>query len=214
MGDHPVPRKIDLESWNRRRHFENFKSYGDPFFNITAEVEISDFRRRVRERNASFFAASYFLVLKIVNELEEFRCRIRDNDVVVHDTIHGACTVLNEDQTFSFCYFDYHPRFEDFERHCARVLEENKSKKSLDPRFDRDDVIHSSVIPWVRFTSFEHAKRLGSDDSCPKIVLGKFTEESGRFVMPISFSVHHALIDGIHAGFFFEKYEQYASTLL
>jgi len=110
MGDHPVPRKIDLESWNRRRHFENFKSYGDPFFNITAEVEVSDLRRRVRERNASFFAASYFLVLKIV--------------------------------------------------------------------------------------------------------LGKCTEEGGRFVMPISVSGHHALMDGIHAGLFFEKYEQYASTLL
>ena len=33
-----MTRKINLESWNRRRHFENFKSYGDPFFNITAEV--------------------------------------------------------------------------------------------------------------------------------------------------------------------------------
>ena len=207
-----MARKLDLESWNRRRHFEIFKNYGDPFFNITAEVEISDLRRRARDRNASLFAASYFLVLKIVNELEEFRYRIRDNDVIVHDIIHGACTVLNEDRTFSFCFFDYHPRFDDFEKHCARVLEENRSESSYDPRFDRDDVIHSSAIPWVRFTSFEHAKRLGSDDSCPKIVLGKFSEESGRVVMPISVSGHHALMDGIHAGMFFEKYEHYAST--
>jgi chloramphenicol O-acetyltransferase type A len=207
-------RKLDLETWNRRNHFEVFRSYGDPFFNITAEIEVSALRRHVRERDCSFFAASYFLVLKIVNEIEEFRYRIRGNDVVVHDRIHGACTVLNEDRTFSFCFFDYLPRFEDFEKHCAQVFEFNRAKKLLDPRFDRDDVIHSSVIPWVRFTSFEHAKRLGSDDSCPKIVLGKLTEEGGRFVMPISVSGHHALMDGIHAGFFFEKYEQYASTLL
>ena len=207
-------RKLDLETWNRRSHFEIFKSYGDPFFNITAEVEVSALRCQARERDTSFFAASYFLVLRIVNELEEFRYRIRGNDVVVHDRIHGACTVLNEDRTFSFCFFDFHPQFEDFEKNCVRVLEENKTAKSLDPRFDRDDVIHSSVIPWVRFTSFEHAKRLGSDDSCPKIVLGKLTEEGGRFVMPISVSGHHALMDGIHAGFFFEKYGQYASTPL
>lgn len=208
-----MARKLDLESWSRKRHFENFKNYGDPFFNITAEVEISDLRRGARDRGASFFAASFFIVLKVVNELEEFRYRIRDGEVVVHERIHGACTVLNEDQTFSFCYFDFHPNFGDFEKHCARVLEENKSKSSLDPRFDRDDVIHSSVLPWVRFTSFEHAKRLGSADSCPKIVLGKATEENGRVVMPISVSGHHALMDGIHAGLFFERYEQYASTL-
>lgn len=205
-------RKLDLESWNRRRHFENFKDYGDPFFNITAEVEVSELRRRVREHGISFFSASYFLVLKVVNEIEEFRYRIRDNEVVVHDRVHGACTVLNEDRTFSFCYFDFHPVFEDFDRHCARVLDMNRSESSLDPRFDRDDVIHSSVVPWVRFTSFEHAKRLGSNDSVPKIVLGKFVEEGDRVVMPISVSAHHALMDGIHAGMFFKKYEQYAAT--
>ena len=207
-----MARKLDLESWKRRRHFENFKDYGDPFFNITAEVEVSELRRRVRERGISFFSASYFLVLKVVNEIEEFRFRIRDNEVVVHDRVHGACTVLNEDQTFSFCYFDFHPEFEDFDRHCARVLDMNRSESSLDPRFDRDDVIHSSVVPWVRFTSFEHAKRLGSTDSVPKIVLGKFVEEGDRVVMPISVSAHHALMDGIHAGMFFKKYEQYAAT--
>jgi len=207
-----MPRRLDLELWNRKHHFDIFRSYSDPFFNISAEVDISALVRRSRERNVSFFAASYFLVLKIANEIEEFRYRIRDDEVVVHDVIHGSCTVLNDDQTFSFCFFDYLPRFEDFEKHCASVLEENKSKKWVDPRFDRDDVIHSSVIPWVRFSAFEHAKRLGSGDSCPKIVLGKFTEESGRFVMPISVSGHHALMDGFHAGLFFERYEKYAST--
>ena len=68
-------RKLDLETWNRRSHFEIFKSYGDPFFNITAEIEVSALRRHVRERDRSFFAASYFLVLRIVNEIEEFRYR-------------------------------------------------------------------------------------------------------------------------------------------
>ena len=207
-----MPRKIDLESWNRIRHFHNFSSYSDPFFNITAEVEVSGLLRHARERNSSFFAASYFLVLKIVNEIEEFRYRIREDEVVVHETIHGCCTVLNDDETFSFCFFDYLPRFEDFEKHCASVLEDNRLEKRLDPHFDRDDVIHSSIIPWVRFTSFEHAKRLGSGDSCPKIMLGKFAEENGRMVMPISVSGHHALMDGIHAGLFFNRYEEYAST--
>jgi chloramphenicol O-acetyltransferase type A len=203
-------RKIDLESWVRRPLYENFKTYPDPYFNLTAEVDITGLRQLVDARQLSFFAASYFLVLKAVNEIEEFRLRIQDGDVVLHDIVHGSCTVLNADATFSFCFFHYHEEFGKFEKNCARILEENERRPSFEPRFERDDVIHSSIIPWVRFTSFEHAKRLGSGDSCPKVVLGKFVAENGRIMMPISVSAHHALMDGVHAALFFEKYEEFS----
>jgi chloramphenicol O-acetyltransferase type A len=206
-------RTIDLESWPRRELYENFRTYGDPFFNITAEIDVTDLVRFVQEKGHSFFVSSYFLVLKAVNEIEEFRLRMRENEVVVHDVIHGSCTVLNNDETFSACLFEYEKSFADFRKKCAAVLDENRSSKLTAPFFHRDDVIHSSVIPWLRFTSFEHAKRLGRPDSCPKIVLGKFYQKSNRSMMPVSVSGHHALMDGIHAARFFQKYEQFSANI-
>jgi chloramphenicol O-acetyltransferase type A len=206
-------RTIDLESWPRRELYENFRTYGDPFFNITAEIDVTDLVRFAREKQQSFFVASYFLVLKVVNEIEEFRVRMREEEVVVHDLIHGSCTVLNDDETFSACLFEYEREFADFREKCVAVLDENRSSKLSVPFFHRDDVIHSSVIPWLRFTSFEHAKRLGQPDSCPKIVLGKFHQAGDRFLMPVSVSGHHALMDGIHAARFFQKYEKFSEEI-
>jgi chloramphenicol O-acetyltransferase type A len=205
-----VERKLDLERWPRRPHFELFRHYADPFFNITAEVDVTQLCRYVDDFERSFFAASYFLVLKIANEIEEFRLRIRGDEVVIHDRVHGSCTVLNRDATFSFCFFECRRDFGDFELECARILERNEVEPSFNPRFDRDDLVHSSIIPWVRFSAFEHAKRLGAEDSCPKIVLGRYGTSSDRSLMPISVAGHHAVMDGIHAGMFFEKYETYA----
>jgi chloramphenicol O-acetyltransferase type A len=206
-------RTIDLESWPRRELYENFRTYGDPFFNITAEIDVTDLVRFSRKRDQSFFIVSYYVVLKIVNEIEEFRLRMRDDEVVIHDVVHGSCTVLNTDETFSACLFEFRSEFVEFRTKCNQVLEENRRSMLSVPFFHRDDVIHSSVIPWLRFTSFEHAKRLGKPDSCPKIVLGRFHEVDGRFLMPVSVSGHHALMDGIHAARFFQKYEQFSADI-
>jgi chloramphenicol O-acetyltransferase type A len=64
------------------------------------------------------------------------------------------------------------------------------------------------VIPWVAFTSFAHARRHGTEDSVPKIVFGKRHERGGRHRMPVSVEVHHALVDGLHVGRFFEGFQE------
>ncbi len=34
-------KKLDLANWNRRTHFDFFKGYDQPFFGITAEINIT-----------------------------------------------------------------------------------------------------------------------------------------------------------------------------
>ncbi len=206
-------KKLDIDSWDRRAHFENFKEFSDPFFNITANVDVSEIVHLSKKGGISFFALSFFGVLKIVNEIESFRYRIRDGEVVIHDVIDGGCTVLNQDETFSYCYFKFMDDLQSFCIHVESVIEKNKTENSLDPRRDRDDLIHGSVLPWVSFTGFEHAKRHDIQDSIPKVVLGRYFRQDGKFQMPISVAVHHALMDGIHVGRFFQKYEDYANGI-
>ena len=70
--------------------------------------------------------------------------------------------------------------------------------------FTNDNIIHFSAIPWVSFTSLSHARSFTFPDSCPKISVGKMTEENGKMTMPISVHVHHGLMDGYHVGLFFD----------
>lgn len=203
--------KININTWERKDHYLNFVQFEDPFFNICADVEVTNLKKYCGEHEVSFFIASYFTMLKVVNAIEAFKYRIRDDDVVVHEKIRGSCPIMREDGTFAYGYFDYIEELESFIPMAQQVIIEIKQGAPFDPKFDEDDLIHSSVIPWVSFKSIEHAKRLNKGDSIPKIVFGKTYENNSKVFMPISVSGHHALMDGFHAGEFFQEYEKNCS---
>jgi chloramphenicol O-acetyltransferase type A len=124
--------------------------------------------------------------------------------VLVHEVIHGSGTILRPDGTFGFAYFEFDPRFGRFHERAEREVERVRASTALEPVAERDDLIHYSVIPWVAFTSFAHARHLAAGDSVPKIVFGKVYPDGGGERMPVSVEVHHALADGLDAGRFFE----------
>ena len=204
------PARLDLESWPRRAHYELFRAYDNPWFNLCADVDVTALHAWSRsEGRPSFFAASLWCSLAAANEIEELRYRIQGEGVIVHPVIHGGSTVLVPDGTFRFAYYDFDANLNRFAEHVAGVLERVKIESGpLDPQDDRDDLIHYSVIPWVSFTSFSHARRWGTDDAIPKIVFGKHREAGGRRLMPVSVEVHHALVDGLHVGRFYEAFQR------
>ena len=203
---------LDIETWNRRRQFEFFKDYDNPFFNICASVEVTRLWKLTRAAKKSFFIAYHFLSMKAANEVEPFRYRLRGERVLVHDRIHAGTTLLLADENFTFVYFDYAEDFEVFHTRAKATVEMAKAGgSSLDERADRDDLIYHSVIPWITFTSISHARKGVGQESVPKIAFGKYREDGRRIRMPVSVEAHHALMDGLHVGRYFEKLESYFS---
>jgi chloramphenicol O-acetyltransferase type A len=192
------PRRLEIATWKRRQHFEFYRGYDNPYWNVCATVDVTRLLERCRsEGGSSFFLASLWTSLVAINEIEELRYRIRGDDVIVHEIVHGGSTVLVPDGTFRFAYFDYDPDFASF------------AKGPLEARPERDDMIHFTIIPWVAFTSFSHARRWGTDDSVPKVVFGRHHRDGEVDRMPVSIEVHHALVDGLHAGRFFERFQHH-----
>lgn len=202
-------RTLDLASWPRAEHYRFFRRYEHPWFNICAAVNVAPLVRRRTAGGPSFSVAALHASLLAANEIEEFHYRIRGKDVVVHDVVHGGSTVLREDGTFGFAYFDFHPDLEAFAGPTEAALRAGRSVAPLDAADERDDLIHYSIIPWVAFTSFSHARRLDPDHATPKIVFGRRHGEPGAERMPVSVEVHHALMDGIHVGRFFERFQHH-----
>lgn len=200
---------LDLSRWPRRAHFDFFRRYEQPYWNLTAPVDVTALFERCRAPGGpSFFLASFYLSLAAANDVEALRCRLRGEGVVVHDVVHGGSTVLLADEIFAFAYFDFVTPFARFlpgaEVELARV---KSGTTGLKPRPERDDLLHYSVLPWVSFTSFAHARRTNPEDSVPKVVFGKHYDSAGRRLMPVSLEVHHALVDGVHVGRFFEGFQ-------
>lgn len=200
---------LDQNSWNRKEHFEFFKNYDQPFFGVTADVDITRAYKKSKELNASFFLFYLHKSLVAINQLESFRYRITDqSEVAIYKSIRAGATINRPDSTFSFSYLPYLRRFDEFEEEALLIIEEIRNTTGL-PYTDRSqDVAYFSAIPWVKFTAIEHAMNSKVPDSVPKIAFGKWEERESKKMMPVSVHVHHALMDGVHVGEFYELFQK------
>jgi len=201
-------RKVDIDTWARKTTYEFFRDYEDPFFNITTNLDVTHLYRFCKDNDVAFSLAALFLSLQTANEIREFRLRMIDETVVEFDRVEATQTILNDDETFSFCYFESKDDIFEFDRAGKASREKYKALKTFDVEADRIDLIYYSAIPWISFTSFKHASRQNNRQTVPRMVFGKIFDDGPARKMPFSVEVHHALMDGIHVGKFFELFQK------
>lgn len=198
---------VDLKTWKRRDHYEWFRGYEQPFFSLTADVDVTRAWKESRRRGApSFFLSSLFLMLRAANDVEAFRLRLRSRGVWRHDRVAVGPTILRRDETFGFVRLEPAATLRLFaERGSAAVAEVVEQRGLKAPKHAADDIVFHSVLPWLRFTSFTNALP-GRGDSIPRIVFGRCVREGRRMTMPVAVEVHHALVDGLDVARFFERF--------
>ncbi|HKP68874.1 MAG TPA: CatA-like O-acetyltransferase [Pyrinomonadaceae bacterium] len=205
--------EVDIDAWERKSTYEFFLNYEDPFFNITANLDVTRLHRFCKENNLAYSLAALFLSVQSANEIREFRLRMIDERVVEFDRVEATQTILNEDETFSFCYFPLTNDIFEFDRLGKAAREKYLALKTFDVETDRYDLIYYSSIPWVSFTSFKHASPRNNRQTIPRMVFGKMFDEGPVKKMPFSVEAHHALVDGIHVGKLFNLYQQKIDSL-
>jgi chloramphenicol O-acetyltransferase type A len=144
----------------------------------------------------------------VANEIEPFHYRLKDDQVVIHEIIHGGSTVLLPNESFSFAYFDYCEDFEQFISGAKQAVESVRNGDGVLRPTPRDNLIYFTTLPWFSFTSFAHARNSNRGLSVPRIAFGKFLKETGRVQLPFSVEVHHALMDGLHVGKYLNRLQE------
>lgn len=202
-------RILDLNTWNRKEHFEFFSKFEEPFFGIVTEFDVTRALQVTKEKNYSFFAYYLHKSMLAVNSIEEFRYRIVEDKVAVYNEIHGSATIGRDDHTFGFSFIPYHSDFQIFNEQLNEEIARVKQSTGLNLTSEgmRKDVVHYSTLPWNTFTGLSHARSLSSDDSAPKIVFGKIFERDHKKIMSMALNLHHGLADGWHAAKHFELFQ-------
>jgi chloramphenicol O-acetyltransferase type A len=204
-----MPKYLDVTNWARRDVFEFFRGFDKPYFNLCARLDVTRLLALLRDRpEVSVSLAYHYFALRVANEIESFRYRLKEGKVLVYDVIHGGTTVLLPNETFTLAYFNYDENFAKFIGEAGRAVKQAQSGDGAFRPSERDDLIHFTVLPWVSFTSFSHARNWKREDSVPKIAFGKFTRENDSLLLPISVEVHHALMDGLHVGRYLARLEE------
>ena len=203
-------RYIDLQTWPRREHFEFFSSFDYPHFAMCANVDLTTFRPALKQHGVSFTVAMAHVIARAANAIPEFRYRIRGKEVVEHKVVHPAITILTDadEDVFTFCFFDYVEDFSEFAAKTAERIAYVQEHPALEHSPGRDDFLYMTAIPWVSFTAFMHPLHLSPADSVPRFAWGKIFQEGDALKMPLNAQAHHALMDGIHMGRFYEKVQE------
>lgn len=201
---------VDLETWPRRGHFEFFSSFEEPYFSITAQVECQGVVRRCREQGRSVTFDLWHGILVAANAVEEFRYRISDDRPVLFDKIHLSPTILRPDKTFTISFAPYIEDLASFTEVAKMVVAEAKNTQGfeLNTEARRIDLVHFSTVPWFRFTGLSHARPFGRKESEPKVTIGRFEEDNSKFLIPVSVTGHHGLMDGIHVAEFLQNLQE------
>ncbi|MEM7374321.1 MAG: chloramphenicol acetyltransferase [Bacteroidota bacterium] len=201
---------INLNSWKRRKHFEFFNALDYPHFNLTANVDITHLHAFAKQREYSLFKCILYATVKAANAIEEFKLRIRGDQIVLHDMVHPSYTSMTNEEVFSFTDVQFDPDPIRFFANCDAGEAAVKEEASLEDDIHRDDYLFITSIPWVHFTSFVHPVHIKQVDSVPRISWGKYEWINDKLQLPLSMQAHHALADGMHTGKFFQLVQQYA----
>lgn len=201
---------LDLDNWNRAAHFDFYSKFEEPFFGVTANIDCTLAYAKCKTQKFSFYNFYLHKILTVVNHIENFRYRIHDHKIAIHDQINVSATVMRTDKSFGFSLITYDSDFRIFNENVVAETARIQTTTGLFTReFTTDNVIHFSALPWINFTSLSHARSYRLADSCPKISVGRISLSGNeQMTLPISIHAHHALIDGYHVGLFFENLQE------
>jgi chloramphenicol O-acetyltransferase type A len=197
-------RYLDMQTWPRRNHFRLFNTFNHPHFNMCVNVDVTAFYPLVKRNGYSLTVSMVYVIARVSNAIPEFRQRIRGDQVVEHQIVNPSFSILIEEDLFSFCAVEYTEDFSEFAARAAKNISSVKAHPALENNPEKDDVLYMSPIPWVSFTSFTHPMQFHPADSVPRFAWGKYFQEGNTLKMPLSVQGHHAVMDGIHMGRYYE----------
>lgn len=203
---------IDLQTWPRGQMFYYFSQMAPAGYSMTVQVDVTALRKTLKEAGRKFFPAYLWLVTKNLNRQTEFKVAEKDGVLGFYDSLTPLYASFHEnDNTFSLMWTEYTDDFLQFHQaylenqmqfgHNHGVL----CQPQTPPPANAYTV---SCVPWVSFTHFAVHSYENKPYYFPSVEAGKFFEEAGRILMPLSITCHHATTDGYHIKCFLDSLQE------
>ena len=201
-------RYIQKETWPRRELYDFFAPKSLPFYTLTFPVDVTALRRYTKERGLSFYCAMVWLVTKAMDDVEEFRVKIRGEDLILHDHLVPSFTDLHPgSRNFHITTLEAGEDLADF---CRRAMAASAAQTTFLPEspWPGDQLIYFTCLPWFPVTALTNERDADPTDSIPRVAWGKYEEREGRTQLLVSLELNHRLVDGAHVGALFQALER------
>ena len=201
-------KRIDLDTYPRRNHFNHFCAMAYPYTGVTVDVDVTDLLALCREKGDSFYLMVLHAVALAADDVPEFRRRIDHGGIVEYDECPTSHIELKPDGTYAYCTLHHHMPLADYLAQAESARTAAREGGSIVEEDDVQSMYFISTLPWLHYTQLIQPVACG-EESNPRITWGKYqANDKGRMMMPLSVLVHHALVDGIHIAKFYEAFNQ------
>lgn len=204
---------INIAKWPRRSQYLFFRTYRNPHFSVTADVDVTRLMVDLKPSGTPVFNACLFAITGAANDVSEFKTRFDAKQVYQCDEVGASITVPIEDRKFAFCDIPWSADWLKFDEVCRQEIAAARQQSELKNKVAGEGGwIYMTCLPWVDLSAMTHPVS-GPDDCIPRIAWGKITQNGGGWRMPVAVQVHHALADGLHVGLYFDALQNRLKAL-
>ncbi len=191
---------IDKESYYRKGVFRHFSEDCRCSCSMTARVDVTELVERSRESGTKFYLNFLYILSKVLNSREDYRMGYlwQTEELICYDVIHPTQYVFHEDtETCTPVYTEYCPDYRRFYDNALRDLERAKKTREYDlDAANHPNWFDASYISWLSYDSLHIELPDGYLHFAPIVNWGRYREENGRWMMPVTVRLNHAVADG------------------
>ena len=191
---------IDKETYYRKKVFRHFSEDCKCSVSMTARVDVTSLVEFSKKSGTKFYINFLYLLTKVLNSRDDYKMAYlwQTNEIICYDVINPTQYVFHEDtETCTPVYSNYDPDYRTFYDNALADVE----KAKLTREYGLDAANHpnwfdASYISWLSYDSLNVELPDGYLYFQPIINWGKYREEDGRLMLPLTVRMNHAIADG------------------
>lgn len=191
---------IDKETYYRKGVFRHFSEDCKCSTSMTSRIDVTDLVDFSKRTNTKFYLNFLYVLCKVLNSRDDYKMgyRWQTQELICYDKINPTQYVFHpEIETCTTVYSHY---YEDYGKFYACALADlEEGKKSTEYKLDMENHpnwFDASYISWLSYDSMNIELPDGYLFFAPIVNWGKYRDEGGRLMMPVSVRLNHAIADG------------------
>lgn len=191
---------IDREKYYRKGVYRHFSEDCKCSTSMTARVDVTALAAYSKRTGTKFYIDFLYLLSRVINSRDDYRMGYlwESDQLICYDVVNPTQYVFHEDtETCTPVYTQYHEDYAIFYE-CAKA-DIDRAKQTRAYGLDmagHPNWFDASYIPWLSYDALNIELPDGHLFFAPIINWGKYREENGRLMMPVSVRLNHAIADG------------------
>lgn len=205
-------KNIDKETYYRKGVYRHFTEDCKCSSSMTARIDVTDLVNYSKSTDTKFYINFLYILSKVLNSRDDYKMQYlwKTDELICFDKINPCQYIFHDDtETCSVVYTTYYEDYKEFYDNALSDI--NKAKETREYGLDSENHpnwFDASYISWLSYDALNIELPDGYLYFLPIINWGKYREENGRLMMPVSVRMNHAVADGFLIASVYKKIEE------